>query len=789
MTNVGDKMNHRNSENEQTKITLSRKEKYKKKGYLKLSFYTLFFISCSLLILFNGERISNFSNSIYNETTQSSEVTDHAEISEINKATVDIEKEENTPSVKDDIENPSYQLDKIIIEESEKTIEQEGEIILLGEDDTILRGGNGKRDIYFSLSPSELGNESYIELTVSSSGLLLPELSTMTVLLNDHPLKSLRFARTFEYNRIVIPLKSTLLREGVNHLSVQSDTYINNDICVQVNDPANWVIIHKTSYIFIDSEPLYTTDDFLKNFPYPFVRSQGKQQVNTSIVIPDNSSGESIRIALQLGQFLSTETNDEEVVPIVFESEWQETSEKKHLIAIGPLEAWNGKVAELMTKKQLRLPNNDIFLHNVIEKSGDVNRQILFVIGNEKVLNEKISVLTVPEITRQLTGNSLRISHLPKVEQSEVIREAGLPITERSFLLDDTRLNSETFFLQVPAYWAFNEGADFNLSFRASPLLKVWKDHELINQLGLTIFINEEPFTVPLRKVLDFDNIDDQYFYQFPISNHLISANPFIPVRFEFNYPFTQEGCKQNYNSGNWITVEKESSLVIPHEINRSFSFTHWPGAFMNENGYEKIAFVVPENIQGNGINQLSLIVNHLSSYDQFDHFTIVQGNLNKFSKNELADYHFIVLSSEVDPNFLEEIELIIGDNEINLHDYGFLEETTKYVARLKPSPFNEDKAVVHFSALVNNEYEPYLSNDFFQFLGDIERTKESTIVVFNKGDEVFTYEKEHNGQNGIIQVIDNIDTKDITIYSIIFVTIFVIAGLTFLYLLRKKKR
>ncbi|WLR51902.1 cellulose biosynthesis cyclic di-GMP-binding regulatory protein BcsB [Bacillus tianshenii] len=771
---------------QETEMHLSRTKTYgKKKVKTPLLLYGVLFLAFLFVIVFFFNRDFFYSSAVVNKPEETPQQAAKEEPEPPEQPTL--------PTAEEKAANPNYEVEVLKkSEQKEKPNPNKGDIILLGEEDVSLRGVFGNKDAYFTIPPSNLGDGSYVELTISSSELLNSERSTLTVLLNNQPVKSIRLKKAFQNESFKIPLAKQHIREGINKLSIQSHTYISKDLCIDQIDPANWVIVHKTSYAYIDSSGPLIEDDLLKSFPYPFIQSGGEEEVHARIVIPDNSSGAVIQAAFELSQYLTSKTVSKEAVPVEFESEWDGVKAKEHLIAIGPLKAWSGAVANRMTFKGIQLNKGELYLHNAIEKGSGSSRQILFVTANnEEILTEKSAILTTEELTEQLTGNSIRINKMPVVKQEKKEQETAIPLIDQSVVLNDAKLVSEAYFPKVPSYWEITDQATLDIAFDASPLLKMWEDAERKDQLGLTVYLNQTPFTVPLSSVLAKETEEEQYHYSFSVPKELITNEDLLSVRFEFNYPLTQEGCRQNYKSGNWVVVHKDSKLSVPYQINRSFSFTNWPAPFITDSGYEPVAFVVPNEVKQGTLSQIALLINQLSQYAEFENYTVVRGGLESFDSASLPNYHFLFFGYPRD-GFSEETfkSLITWDEEngLNLPQYGFLEETAKYVYWIQRSAWNDEKAAVFFHPLVDDAKNPYLHENFFDFLSQMDRTKESNIIVLNKANQAQTFYYDRK-QDELLQESGNNSSGGSLMYVIIFAGIFLLSAVLFILLLRRKRK
>ncbi|WP_163537524.1 cellulose biosynthesis cyclic di-GMP-binding regulatory protein BcsB [Gracilibacillus sp. YIM 98692] len=696
-------------------------------------------------------------------------------------------------------QNPNYDLNLISNEdqdESKTTPQNQGEIILFGEEDMTLKGVNGNRDFYFTLPLSTVGEDSYVELTISSSDLLIRDLSSFTVLINDRPIKSYSFQDKLEFRTFNIPLDKEFFVDGVNKVSLQARLYIHANYCLDQTDPANWMVLHKTSYAFIDTKETTITDDLLNSYPYPFITSGAQEEVHTSIVIPDNSDEDIMKTALDLSQHLSRKTVSQQLVPVRFETEWYPATEQDHVIAIGTMDAWSGEMAKRMTFKDMSLHPDELYLNNTIEKTDNKIRQILFVsANNNETLIEKASLLMNEQITEQLTGNAIKITSMPSVEKEEVREDLALPIVDESLVLDDTQLSTQTFYLSIPPYQTIQGDGTFYLSLRASPVLREWENTEFKDQLGLTVYVNDQPYTVPLTNLLAEDTTEvEKYDYSFSIPKEQLVNQEIVTVSFEFNYPYTPDGCRQSYKSGNWVTIEEDSNLDIPYEIERALSLHHWPTPLFRqgEKAYDDVVFILPKNLQKNSLKQLSLIVHNLSRYSSFNNFSVVIGDVGDLSDHTRSNSHLIFFKGANDSFASVHEGLVVPWSKkdgVDLSPFGFITETVSYVSWIQPSYWNNDKAMVFFHSTDDEQSDsPYIHEKFFDLLGEVDQSKNNTMSVVNKANQLFTFnDKNRNDDQGRITSVSN---RDIMIVIIIFSAVILLTVLLlWIFWRRKKKR
>jgi cellulose synthase operon protein B len=685
--------------------------------------------------------------------------------------------------------NPNYDLTIIKKQETDALPKPEnGEIILLGENDLTFKGINENKEFFFTLPPSEMGDGSYLELTVSSSQLLNKQFSSFTIYVNDEPIKSMKLDKVMEFTTFRVPLQKRLLIEGLNKVSIKSHTFINQDICLDQNDPANWMIVHNTSYMFIDKRNVVINEDLLKNFPYPFV-TEGQEEMVTTIIIPKDSKGALVKEAMEISKYLSSQNSKRQPVSVKFENEWEAKDDGHHIIAIGPLKSWTGKLANWLSTSEVSLQDQELYLKNIVDDSKGKNRHLLFVTAKRvETIIEKGYILTTPKLTEQLTGNSIKILHSPKVISDKVDKsQTDLKLFDQPVVLDDATLLSQRYFVNIPSFWSIKDKGTLHLKFQASLLLEQWTDKKSQDKIGLTAYINDIPYTIPLATLFDESDTEKVLEYKIPIDQELLANNSFLSVVFELHYPGAEEGCVRNTKSGNWVVINKDSGIIVPYTVESHSSFKNWPSALMGNEGFEKTAFILPMNIPSNGLNQLSTLINHLSSFQtSFDDFIVVRSGLDTVSKELLTDYHLIDFG-ELKHTLNEEQQLKIpwsASKGFQLSEYGFISETAKYLTWTQPSFWNADKSIVFFEALEEDKNHPFYHQKFFSGLEKLDKKSNPSVIVLNKANEAFAFsedQKKDSPKQG------DSKQKSTILYFLVFGLIFLLAVIVFLYILRKR--
>jgi hypothetical protein len=206
------------------------------------------------------------------------------------------------------------------------------EVPLFGDTRDRIEGVLSKKEFSFRL-PEHIRLEpgSELDLVWRSSPLLLPDVSTLTVRLNDRELSSVRLGikkeapDNQEHGKISIPLSVEMLQPGWNRVTVSCLLQTTQSPCRDVDNPASWVELETGSLVRVAyaAEPLFAelqrfpeslTEPALMNLA-EFRRATSKDHPEpvVSLLVPSEAGEAELRslliAAARMGQTIYTEPN------------------------------------------------------------------------------------------------------------------------------------------------------------------------------------------------------------------------------------------------------------------------------------------------------------------------------------------------------------------------------------------------------------------------------------------------------------------------------------------------
>lgn len=620
------------------------------------------------------------------------------------------------------------------------------EMLSFLENDILLQTDKS-HDYYMYIPFMQYGEKNYLSLIFSHSDILLEKNSTFTVLMDDVPVWSQRLTKQNEsYEKVTIPIpKKVLNKKGFHKISFAFYGSISDERCEDNTNPANWLTIHKESYVFLSSKDTITTDNMLQHFPYPFIKEGSKNPVQGSIVIPDGASNDIVEAAVNLSHYLLSKTERKKPVEILTESELSaQKALDKHLIVIGKKSDWNDKVKEMATNIPDSLKRDQLLIQNTTIGQGEKKLATFVTALSDAVIKEKISVLTNEEFIQQLSGNSLTITKTPELldeEGNNVLDFEKLGINHIT-LTSDTN-SSQNIFYTIPSHWELKGDITLHLSLKISPLLTSLTDNDgqTDSEIGLNVTVNNIPYTISIDELSKIKEQSGEGYvlYDLKIPMETVQKSQSLTISFSSNLIKNEADCMRIDDSTRWIFVNQNSSIDIPYEIAQSESFLHWPSPFVNDSDFENTIFIVPDEVTGDGLTQLAYFIDHMGmNVDAINNYQVMKEN--EVTIDQLKNSHIVILGTTKDiesMSFLKDVPI----NTSDLEKHGILQETTTHLSWVQPSYWNEQYSMLFVTRAGEptdaKDLNTYYSHKMLDFLKGND--KNIDLIAMSQSEEIIT--------------------------------------------------
>lgn len=666
---------------------------------------------------------------------------------------------------------------------------EEETVVSLVSTDRTLSGLVDQAQYYYTIpiQGAELGSE--LQLNVKYSELLLPN-STMTISIDDQPIKSVPIDTDENYMEIAIPLQEEMITPGFHEVTVSFYGHITKDICENEENPANWLTILATSSLLLNERETLITEDVLHTYPYPFIQPEKDQATEAMIIIPNDPSANILSSALQVANYFSELANGDHI-PIMREKDLKQI--ESHLVAIGTLDQWDGLIADLFKSTDIATEDGKLVISNYFIQSETIDKQMMFVTGqDDKHIAENIRVLTDDSLVEQLSGNDLVIDKLPAIEISQPkenhpLNELNVP----NLKLTGQNKLSQTYFLKLPSYVDVTEDATLHLKFNLSETLIEQKEQSTKHRedVELVIYINDIPHSVGVNQLA---KADDKEFYEVkvPIEAQFLNKEQYMSIQFEGHGLQNDEFCVPP-NDDDWMYIHEDSFMKFPvAQSNNNNNFNEWPAPFIT-NDVSETTILLPDTYDDDLMKQLGDLFRDLGSDRTLAGLELVFEK--DVTEEQLNNRDVIVLGHMHDHPSLETYkdELMLNIDASDRWDvshYNFLQETSEYVAWIQQSVWDENKTMAVFSPVTPNT-NSFLGKNLSDYL--YTNKINSKIIVENINGEIFTYTSEQDKDNdqSILFGEQTEDQNNISTWIVIGFLVVLLVGISLLVILFRRRK
>lgn len=455
-----------------------------------------------------------------------------------------------------------------------------------------------------------LDDTMFFRLDISHSSLLVPERSSVTVFVDDLPAGSAVLDQTNAQHGQIIFQGRWDTRQRNHSLRLKFYMRINYDICMDLDSPALWAIVHVTSAIGVRYRP-NISDVNLSLYPYPLFTSRALQPTSIAFVLGDSTSPIHLqavgRIAAKMGQ-MAGNTKHLDISAFDLAHLTPESTAKANLVLVGHpwefpfLKMWQDRLPLPLTDDgqgfvdpQGRPVDPDTGVIQVLRSPWNEQRVVVIVSGgSDEALTRASKALSHEESIVLMEGPYALVPEEPKV--SPTIRVPGLNPQgvstfgevmdrEEDIVVYGGGTHKINFLLSIPPSWRLTKGVAIMLKFAHSPIL--WGERSTIE--------------VRLNKSL-----------QRSILLTEANANPTqveIPLGFSMFKPglnsveitirprIKKEVCVFQNVEDMWVMVYMDSLLVLPHEESGAFepALDFYPFPF-NSPDLSDATIVLPPN-------------------------------------------------------------------------------------------------------------------------------------------------------------------------------------------------
>ncbi|MEW9672583.1 cellulose biosynthesis cyclic di-GMP-binding regulatory protein BcsB [Ammoniphilus sp. 3BR4] len=503
---------------------------------------------------------------------------------------------------------------------------QNAENLFIFSEDRVITGVSNQQDYYFQVGQSrKVMPESYIDLFFSHSSTLLPDRSTITVLVDDVPLSSQYLDQTnMSKTHWRLDLSHLGFKPGFHKLSIKSRMEVSGNLCQDQNNEANWMIIHKESHVHLKLSQMFEKAD-LAWYPSPFFEKASTQPLQTLFVLPDHPTEKEIQALARITQYFSQQAAGANQMFSAFRESDVEMDAlgNSHIVMLGERGSWKeiGKIAGVQDGISL------------IESPWNSAKFILYVTGSPQVIENASILLSDTDLIPQLSGHYLDVPE--QLEKKNATHPDNLKnrlsigsLGYGDLVIESVSVGSAMINYTLPQEVEVTQNGKLTLEYRHSKTLN-------FAQSLMVVHVND----VPVASQYLTEESSEAGVMNVTIPKEMLQAG-FVNVEVAFQFTSSTEACTGNTQIGNWAVVSKDSFFSIDHQYKQAADLKSLPYPFMNQNGWKDTVFVLPSQPQS---EELSLFYNVLGVYGRNsfanDPIQVVLGESNQ---QEVSNHHAV---------------------------------------------------------------------------------------------------------------------------------------------------
>jgi hypothetical protein len=488
---------------------------------------------------------------------------------------------------------------------------------ILFENDVKLNGFFGQYVFFFSISENWIiNNNSYIELVIDTSTISEFDYNSLTVLLNDYPLKSTWLRNEEDGLEVLrLSLPKDLINAGFNSIQIKTYYRLTENICEDERNPANWVTINKKSYIHIEYSNV-PDNVGLNNFPYPYVKPLLDLPLNSEILMMKDYEEGELKGMIDFSTYVGS------IIPFKnINTSIKFYNNKKvygnNVIIFARQDNIPDKLKFLIKNENLERLNNEAFIAEGKSPWNNEKNVLLILLNNQETALALIKLISNNSILGQIDDYKQWVSaELFEEEREEEVSDyiTFESLGYDSINLSGSRFASSNYNFNIPKDWEVGKEAKLLVKFRYSDIL----DFETSS---LTVYINGVP--IGSKMFSEESQIDD--YLVIPIPDEVRNDN-FYNIEFVANLNVKEkEDCKAlTLNNNLWSFISNKSSLYLPHTIKEQYHLDNYTAPFIINNKYDDTKVIVQREPDENILSLLSSSFSYLGhNIEKFDGLSV----------------------------------------------------------------------------------------------------------------------------------------------------------------------
>lgn len=502
-----------------------------------------------------------------------------------------------------------------------------------------LSGVTAARTLYVQLEDYWDVNTLTLNLDYQATQLSRREVSSVTLKMNGTAFYSFRpVVDEQKRQTISVAVPKNLLVSGSNSLSIEGYivTHLPDQICVPVEKRDNWLELYKSSYITVN----YSKKDIgesIRDFNQRFIGLDSLEQGLSALSVPKDSDPAELEAAIYaLSGFAKGNRSENNSIPML---PWGDSTltERKTVVVVSLYKDLPDQWKQALGQVSLA----DKALIRVVKSGGQT---ALIVTSEDPALLKKAGRLIGNQtLIDQLDGAEKWLDADTRVETPEISVSRNVTLTETGDKLNGMMHQEKSYFVSLPANRFIAESSKISLDFRYSDNLDF--DRSLV-----TVLINDTP--IGSKKLTKEAANQDQLTLTIP-KNLEVSGNFSVTVAFDLE--LISAGCIELQDQMPWAFITKDSMLQLNTKDRTDLLFNNYPNPFLRDASFNKIAVLLPEQLDSYGYQTIGNLFHLLGKYAEANTGEVsfyTDGKLP--GESELQQHNLISIGSYKDNAWLQ---------------------------------------------------------------------------------------------------------------------------------------
>ena len=524
--------------------------------------------------------------------------------------------------------------------------ERSAKIYISQEEDMVLEGVWTGYETWFKIPYSvEKPTRARLHFVFNYSDVLLEELSTFTVVVNDVPVKSSNLVgRDPEYVEENIIIEGDMLKPGMNSFRISLYAQSHQNVCEDIENPANWYVVSKESFLEILYYPKYNND--LKYFPEPFTEMGAFSKKGLTFVLPKIDSVSEIELYANTAKQFGTIDSDNilDVYCLGTGIPENKQARESNLVVLGEAGSLPFNILDKVPLEKDRVA------YSLTPSPWSSDATVLSIYAPEaRNLRPAVEILASPDLKKELKGKVKVID--PYYEEYKIKKDRKYFYKKRSLetlgypdqVIRGSFYNEKLIYFTIPPAWRLSKNASINFILSTSPLL----DPDMSE---MSVFVNGQ--YAGSTKL--YGERKRPVTFSVNIPQAALDKRSF-DVLARFYLDINQEGCERRYPEKAWVIIHKTSFVDLPHSERKSFYLQDFPGQYLLQNEIELPLCVIPDQPTYDDLTALLRFSYALGLYPEFNQSWLEVKKASEVTKED-KERNLVVIGLAQSNTFFYEI-------------------------------------------------------------------------------------------------------------------------------------